>query len=290
MAKMGRLSNEEREFVRTNHQTMPVEEIARHVNRDVNTLKRWIGRHLNPAKVKREQAEEGKKEIKADLHGSRAWKKLKDELTTEEVAYFEEEYTDLVEQFREDVLKTEEQQIRKAITLDILMRRNLSARKKLLGDIDRVEKWQEQVVKDYRKEKSGLSQDERMTREEFILNLEGQLASLRAAEQSKTKEFADLDNRHQKLMEALKATREQRITRQESSRQSFLGLLRELQDEERRQLEGKQMELMKEATDREYQRLAQAHVYDNGEEDQPLLTAETVTLMDEQENDVDEQD
>lgn len=275
--KKGAWSNSEKEFIRSNYESMTVEEMAAKLNRDVATLQRWLEANLAPDPVVAEKGTVEKESIRATLRKSHAWAKLKDEFTTDELAYYEEEYIELFHQFQCDVFKTEEQQIRKAITLDILMRRNLAARKKLLGDIGRMEEWQQQAARNYKRDKDGLDQQERQQREEFLLNLETQLHSLRAAEQSKTKEFSDLDNRHQKLMEALKATREQRISRVESSKQSWLGLLRELADQERAQQVGQEMELMREATGREHKRLAANHVYDDGAEDQPILSAETVS-------------
>lgn len=284
--RKGAWSAEEKAYLKESFGKISFEEMAKHLNRDLGTLKRWVERNLVPNKpepdIQAEKAETVKQDIRSQFRNTLAWKKFKDEFTHDELLYFEEEYIDLYHQFQCDVYKTEEQQIRKAITLDILMRRNLSARKKLLTDITRMEDWQGKATRDYNRDKEGLDVSDRQEREEFLLNLETQLQSLRSAEQSKTKEFADLDNRHQKLMEALKATREQRISRVESSKQSWLGVLRELAEEERAQQEGRIMELMREATSREFQRLARPHVYDDGNADQPILSAETVELADAQ--------
>jgi hypothetical protein len=271
--KRGAWSAAEKEYVKANHDKVSVEEMAAHLNRDVATLKRYVEANHTGKHAKKRAA---RAEASEDLRESRAWRKLKDEFTEEELAYFEEEYTDLYQQFQCEVFKTEEQQIRKAITLDILMRRNLAARKKLLADIDRMDDWQRKASQDYKRDKDRLDADDRQRREEFLLNLETQLQSLRAAEQSKTKEFSDLDTRHQKLMEALKATREQRIDRVQSSKQSWLGLLRDLAEEDRARQEGRLMTLMEEATGREHKRLARPHVYDDGTVDQPILSADTV--------------
>lgn len=280
--RKGAWSSEEQKYIRENVGKVAVEEMAKHLNRDPLTLKKWIDQNFIP-KIAEEEGP--KKDIRANFRNSLAWKKLKDEFTPDELLYFEEEYIDLFAQFQADVYKTEEQQIRKAITLDILMRRNLAARKKLLTDIERMEGWQERATRDYKRDKDGMSEEQRQEKEEFLLNLETQLQSLRSAEQSKTKEFSDLDNRHQKLMEALKATREQRISRVESSKQSWLGLLRELAEQERAEQEGRVMELMKEATNREHHRLAQKHVYDDGQEDRPILSAETVDMAQDDDED-----
>ncbi len=281
--KRGAWGDEEKSYIRRNAATMSPEDIAKHLNRNATSVARWVHENVIPEAAPATRTEKihvEKVVIKQELRDSLSWKKLKDEFEDDEIAYFEQEYIALVHQFRDDVLATEEQQIRKAITLDILMRRNMKSRKKLLNDIERVDDWQEKAARDYKAAKAGLGEAERSQREEFLLNLETQLASLRAAEQSKTKEYSDLDMRHQKLMEALKATRDQRISKIESGKVSVLGLLKELAEEERRDIAGQQMALMKRATDKEYERLTRPHHYDDGNEDLPVLSAETIKRAD----------
>lgn len=272
---------------------MTTDEIARALNRNVETVKRWMADNVVPGKppvTRKEKQQVAKVVIRQELRESISWKKLKDEFTDDEIAYFEQEYVALAQQFRDDVLATDEQQIRKAITLDILMRRNMKARKKLLGDIERLDAWQERTAKEYKAVKASLAEADRQTREEFLLNLETQLQSLRAAEQSKTKEFSDLDTRHQRLMEALKATREQRINKVESGKANFIEILRELADEERREIAGRQIAMMGRVTQKEEGRLSSPHKYDDGNEDLPILSAETITKLDEREALVEDKD
>lgn len=292
--KRGAYGTMEKQFMAANADKMSAADIAKHLNRSVETVRAYINKHLHvevptpqPESPKAKVRVEEKATIGQDLRDSLNWKKLKDEFNDDEIAYFEEEYIALISQFGADVVKTEEQQIRKAITMDILMRRNLSERKKLRQDIERLASFQEGKARKYKAEKDGLSESERQGREEQLLNLETQLASLRAAEQSKTKEYSDLDTRHQKLMEALKATREQRITRVEK-RGSFLDILKLLQDEQERGIEGRQMDLMRKAGVKEMERLGKPHKYDDGLEDLPILSAETLTALEQPKADEEE--
>jgi hypothetical protein len=285
---------EEKEFILASFDTMPAAEIAsylgcypediiKHIRAAERTTKRKA--YIEPIPEKAATAPKlevapslplEKIDILRGLRSSLVWKKMQEELEQDELKYFEEEYVKLVEQFKEDVVATEDNQIRKAITFDILMRRNMAARKKLLSDISRMEAWQERAARDYKARRETLSDTERQSQEEFLLNLETQLAALRSAEQSKTKEFSDLDTRHQKLMEALKATRDQRFSRVESSKVSFLAVLKDLMKEDRLKQEGKISDLMNKATEQEFERLAKPHVYEDGIADQPILSAETV--------------
>lgn len=267
-SKSGNLTKVEIKFIKDMAATMSPEEICRKLDRPLELIKLHIVE--KPAE---------QKEIAA-FHDSITWRKLADEFSPEELLYFNEEYADLVSQFKEDVLKTEEQQIRKAITFDILMRRNLSLQRKSQGDISRLEAMQQNVSKDYKLLKQSMTDDQRHDREEFILQIETQLQAVKGSLQAKSKEFTDLDNRHQKLMEALKATREQRISKIESSNKSFLAVLRELAEAEKRKEADRQIGLMSLATDNEFKRLAKPHKYDDGNEDLPVLSAETMEILD----------
>ena len=293
--KRGSWSVEEKLFIRQNINSMSIKDIAKHLGRKYETTYDWIKRNIASteavAKVGREsRMNDERKNVLETFRESLGYQKLHAQFDTEEIAYFEEEYLDIYMQFKEDVFKTEQQQILKAITFQILMQRNMAERKKLLTNIARLDQWQARASKDYEKERASLSDSERQAKEEFLLNLESQLAGLRSAEQSKTREFSDLDTRHQKLMEALKATREQRINQVESGKQTYMGILRELADEERREALGHQVVLMADATKKEYERLASPYKYDDGNEDLPILSAETVEMLDSKQEETDDEE
>lgn len=282
--KTGKFSKQETDYMREHARTKTPDEISIRLGRSPALVRKWVEEHValqpGPDATREERKQATRSAIRVELRNSLDWKKLADEFTEDELAYYEEEYVELVAQFRDDVWKTERQQIRKAITLDILMRRNMAMRKQALEDIARLEKMQARATRDFEAARDKLSEDVRQEREAFLLNIETQLQASKAAEQSKTKEYTDLDLRHQKLMQDLKATREQRISKVESDKRSLLGILKELQDEEVRLREEELMNLMKRAAEREHGRLSRPHKYDDGNEDQPILSAETVDALD----------
>jgi hypothetical protein len=59
-----------------------------------------------------------------------------------------------------------------------------------------------------------------------------------------------------------------------------LGLIKKLQQREVQEHEGRQMELMRMATDKEYDRLGSLHEYEDGAWDRPILSPETVEMDD----------
>ena len=105
----------------------------------------------------------------------------------------------------------------------------------------------------------------------YILNLETQIQAAKASEQARSNEFIKLEEKHQGLLKDLKATRDQRITRIESSKETYLSVIKRLQNEEERDLVGGTMETMKMATRKEEDKLTSPHTFADGSQDMPLL-------------------
>lgn len=109
-----------------------------------------------------------------------------------------------------------------------------------------------------------------------VLELEDEIKDSRGATQASMKEYLELQKRHQEILAALKATRQQRIERVESSKESFVGIIRRLMDEREKERENRRLEIMKRATEREAKRLSQSVEFEEGRFDQPLFNSETV--------------
>jgi len=91
------------------------------------------------------------------------------------------------------------------------------------------------------------------------------------------KEYTDLHSSKTKIFSALKATREQRIKQIENSKESFVDWVKELmKNPDKRKEYGVYMEKHRIATEVEYKRLSEFHVYDDKEVDVPILNSETV--------------
>ena len=111
----------------------------------------------------------------------------------------------------------------------------------------------------------------------MIFNLERHIASLRAAKESLSREFKDLQTKKAGLYKDLKATREQRIEKLENNKQTLASLVNKiLRDPDFYENEGKALEKMRLAMEKEKERLSDYHTYDDGAIDQPFLTPDTV--------------
>jgi hypothetical protein len=109
------------------------------------------------------------------------------------------------------------------------------------------------------------------------MNLERQIAILRASQETLSKDYKDLQARKGAMLKDLKGTREQRIKAIEDSKQTFAALVKQIAtDETFRTQIGVDMEKMRIAMEKEKERLSEYHTYRDGVVDQPFLTPETL--------------
>ena len=107
-----------------------------------------------------------------------------------------------------------------------------------------------------------------------LTNLETQLSFARNSIANYTNEYTKLLGEQQKISKDLKATREQRIKRIEDGKSSWVGLIRMLEDEELREKQGREMEILKLATTKAQDNLKTLHTYADQSVDQPFLIPE----------------
>lgn len=261
MARKGPLTAAEKEFIGRNAGIVDPADIALRLDRSDEVVLKFL-RSVGASKKAIGEAE-------ASLRSSMAWRHLAFEFNGDEVAYFEERYTALKEQFKDDVLASEEASLFKAVKLEILMHRNLVQQKRAEAEIDRLET-----------DKAGaLSAPGKFDTERFAF-MDAALQGAYASKQAKTSEYAKLDNTHQDILKSLKSTREQRISKVESSKRTFLDIIRMLSEQDAADRADRQIDQMRKATDKELRRLGGVHVYADGTPDRPILNAETVLLDD----------
>lgn len=267
--KRGQLSLDEEKFIRENIQSLTIEQIASHLNRNPAPIKRYISEsnlYQNSDQQKEDEL------LKQKLYSKSFWSEIKKQFDDEsgELEYFENVWVNLIKQFREDVLPAEELQIKQFITIDILINRSMKERKRHISE---TEKLQRLVDKEYEK-----PEDQRDVPK--LANLETQLTFARNSIASYTNEYTKLLAEQQKISKDLKATREQRIKRIEDGKSSWVGLIRMLEDEEIREKEGREMVILNMATEKAKQKLSEYHQYQDGKVDIPLLTPEVVVKND----------
>lgn len=262
--KRGQLSLDEEKFIRDHISTLSIDQISHRLNRSPAPIERYAVEN-NLLAISNSTDD---KYLKNKLHQKSFWSEIEKQFDKDsgELEYFENVWVNLIKQFREDVLPAEELQIKQFITIDILINRSMKERKRHIVE---TEKLQRLVDKEYEK-----SEDQRDIPK--LANLETQLSFARNSIANYTNEYTKLLNEQQKISKDLKATREQRIKRIEDGKSSWTGLIRMLEDEEIREKEGREMEILALATEKYKNKLEQYHNYADNTVDKPFLTPDSV--------------
>jgi DNA-binding CsgD family transcriptional regulator len=258
--KKGRISKEEERIIARLVDSLTVEDIAKQLDRDVESVDAFIKRKLRVGLTNEEVAA-------FSLESRPYWTELTSQFTGDELELFKYHWSRIIAQFKDDVFPTEELQVVDVIKLEILMNRCLKSNKDNLNEMSLIEK----MIRDER----ALDKDQRD--QDYLMNLERQMASLRASQESLNRDYRELQSKKASILREMKGTREQRIKRLEDSKQSFTAWIASLmQDPETLKRYGIEMEKMRLAMVKEKERLGAYHKYEDGTVDQPFLTPDTV--------------
>lgn len=263
--KRGKLSKDEEQFILNNVHEMDVDKIAATLNRTKDPVLRYIKENNLISQNKMEENDVAR--LKKLLHSRPYWREMQSQLSVagNEIEYFEDGWINMMQQFREDVLYSEELQIKQWMILEILMNRSMKERRKHQEEADRL-----QTIINEEYDKPDENRDKM-----YIANLEAQLTFCRGAITNYTNEHTKLLGEVKVIAKSLKANRDERIKRIEDGKSTFQGLLRMLEDEDQRLRMGDDAELMRLAKNAAVKRLSQLHTYEDGKVDQPFLTPET---------------
>lgn len=256
--KRGKWAQAEREYIKDNAQTMTPEQIALKLNRPVAAIMR-----------ERERMGIGvtASDVSTTLDNSVEWKQLAKEMSQDELEYFKYRYTKLYAQFADDILPTEETQLVDLVRYEILKGR-------CMVEINKTEIKLRELEPLHRELAKSLAPGDREGLED-VQNLERQINGLKNSTVYKTKELNDFQQRHEKLLTGLKATRDQRVEILDKRKTSFIDVLKAIQDPEYRRKEGIRFAAAKIGAEKQKAELASYHTYMNGEVERPLLTEET---------------
>ena len=261
--RTGRLSKSDWEYIEAHADKFSPEKIAENLNRSLEPVEKYlkkIGKSYNRHESLTVQAE-------YDIKSRPYWKELKHQFSDEELELFLYHWKQIIAQFRKDVLATEELQIVDTIKLEVLMNRALREQQESMIMVKSLE---QEINLEKR-------QDSDQQDKEMIFNLERQIASLRAAKESLSREFKDLQTKKASMYKDLKATREQRIEKLENNKQTLASLVNKiLRDPDFYEQEGKAIEKMRLAMEKEKERLSDYYTYADGTVDIPFLNSDTV--------------
>jgi|TARA_B100000085_G_scaffold162309_1_gene147656 hypothetical protein len=258
--KKGRLSSAEIEKIENLHLTHTPEAIAEKLNRDPESIAKHIKKHYGMGATREEQAA-------FELDSRPYWAELRQQFTEEELKLFKYHWSRIISQFRDDVIPTEELQVVDLIKLELLMNRALKGNK---DNIEQISALDALITAERQRDPDQIDTDQ-------LFNMERQVASLKASQESLNKDYRELQTKKNSMLKEMKATREQRVKRLEDSKQNFTSWMAHLvANPEVTKQYGMEMEKMRLAMDKEKQRLSQFHKYTDEMVDQPFLTPDTV--------------
>lgn len=260
--KKGRFSVDDMKFIEANAEVLSPHEIAKKLDRDPESITAWISEKIGFSTKQKKEAE-----VANELKLKPYYRELHVQFSAEELEMFEFHFKKMWSQFKDDVFHTEEMQIVDTIKLEILMNRILRSQQDNQKSIEDIEG----MVR----EEKARDKDQRDI--DLIVNLERQVAILRASQETLSKDYKDLQARKATMLKDLKGTREQRIKAIEDSKQTFAALVKKIAiDPQYRSKIGIEMEKMRLAVEKEKERLSEYTQYDDGQVDQPFLTPETL--------------
>lgn len=266
--KPGALSNEDKAFIEENSSTMSAEEIAQVLGRKITPIQKYIDKmHLATFN---KQPDNNEREILRRKLEQKYWypNVCRQLLNDDEKSIFKNKWIDFMLQFREDVLASEEEQIRELILLHITLERvRISEAENLLA----MNTLQKKIEKEYNKDI--------LNRHPDLPTWEIKYAMCITNTASNTKTIKDINHDLLNLNKDLKGTRDQRFKQIDSGDKTFIGLIRRLQDDEQRLRISREAELVKLATEKKRLQLMSNHPYADGEIDIPVLNVESVKLM-----------
>ena len=256
--KRGRWTKYEMDYIAKHYLTMSLTDIAEHLERTPKGIERYLQNHL-PTKMA-EQPKYG-----YDITTRPFWINIKQQFSPDEQKMFIFHWGEIVKQFRDDVLPTEEWQIIDVIKINLLLDRLLTEKQSNILN-------QEELDGMIDKEK-----EEDIPDADRIFNWITQIAGLRGAQESIDRRYKDFLIQKNNLLEKLKATRADRVKVLENAKHNIKDWLKRIiSDKDMRTRLGFDMERMRLAMYAEKARLTEYHEYQNKEVDQPFLTPDTV--------------
>ena len=259
--KKGRFSTEDMQFIEANAEVLSPESIGEKLDRDPDSIRDWIKKNVGfSAKQKKEAA------VANELKEKPYYRELSNQFSAEELEMFEFHFKKMWSQFKDDVFHTEEMQIIDTIKLEILMNRILKSQRDNQQEIAIAER----LVRDEK------ARDKDQRDMDLVINLERQVAIMRASQETLSKDYKDLQARKATMLKDLKGTREQRVKAIEDSKFTFASLVKKIAtDPKFRNKIGVDMEKMRLAMENEKERLSEYMQYNDGQVDQPFLTPDT---------------
>jgi|SRR6185312_1807340 len=283
MVKRKYLTNQESEFIRANFTTMTDREIAEKLDRRVATVTKFRQRFgLNkpdtPQGKIREKEVAPEVKFEEELTHSVHYFELKKMFSDDELKKYIRRWVELNMQFsKEGLLASEREQLSQLVRLEILIDRNFVEQRQAIEEGERLE-----VLIHLEEKKKNKNID-------LIMDLHAKLAMVLGSGKAQRKDLLDMQAKHGTILKDLKATRDQRVKAIADNKETFMGFVKTIMQEEVRIKEARAMELMRLAAEKKEREMME--LFDYGSEiDRLLLNHVSVSQEESREVDNDRQE
>lgn len=263
--KTGRWSNEEisqtKDYI---EQGLSYEQIEARINRPANTIKQMVEQ-----KLMMNISDDAKLviEVEYDIKNSPEWRELCKQIDIEEQNTFLHHWREIVAQFDNDVTHTEKLQIIDVVRTEILINRVLS----------KIHEYNQMIETNKLLHKLEMDKDFVERDPNQLIEFQKKIGDSMNAIGALNREYKDLCDRKSAILKEIKGTRDQRVKRIEESKETLTGFMAALiSDIQLRSKLGLYMEKFRIAKDVEFERLSEYHTYEDGQVEQPLLSAESI--------------
>lgn len=293
MAKKA-LKAEEKEYIQQNCFSKTDEEIATYLNRDIRTvrsyrktlgIKKGASGRIEKAILKATATpdaptvalvansvlneEQRKSFFKTQLLNSLYYNALKEQFTKEELDFYLEEWGALALQF-EDIVSTEKRQIDELIKTGIIGNRIL--RNVKIAE-EEIQKLQEEVQELRKNTKDIETNEEAQERDVQLINL---IRTISAQTQAMSNDYQRNIDTKNKLLGELNGRRKDRIDQIKKGGTTFIGLVESFRERDRREREGRHMELVRIAREEKKNRWRQPTTYPDATKDCVLMDEKSI--------------
>lgn len=259
--KRGKLSNEEMRYIEQNCFDLSLQEMAEHLNRSIDPVRRYIDKKNLKARDLTDD-----EHLLSTLRARYYHAELSKQMSEHEIRFFEQNWIDFFKQFNEDVTHTEEMQILEVIRTEVLINRSMEDRQEIMENIETLNGLIDQEM----------SKPKDMQDTQALAMFQTQLGAMIGSKSSYINEHEKLLTKKERYLKDLKGTREQRKRVADDAKTNFSMWMRQLDELETREAEGFDMAVQAIAADKARKRLSEFHEYEDGEVDQPLLNSDTV--------------
>ena len=269
VGKRGPLSTPEMEYIKKNIELQSVEEIAAAIGKTVHTVRKFVYRKNLVSKETIANVPDAHRRIKIKdkLRSREYWSEIKKQFTPEEIVVFEDYFVSLYIQFDEDCLPSEELQIKKFITLEILKDRML---KQDYLNAKEIEKLRVFLDAEY-------ALPPELKNSDNVRTFSNTIEKLQTNQLTFLEEYRAITQEQKFVEKSLKMSRDDRIKNIQDATQNWTSILKLLsEDNSVRDKVGKHIELMRIAKDQSKKTLSDFHTFIDNSLDRPLLNHETV--------------